>query len=579
MKKNLVIWGTNEADEKVLIALELKADEGKVMLYTFPEAIVSEEFDNKMMEEWRVGKDLEFPEGYETNERKLSVTESLLPENLKVDRGDLIQRTQTEWHFIVLSSKLHQAYKQELEEIKEKVEKIGSNYDNKLWDDLKQFWDKVQTQSRERNLFREHANNLRDNIDQLFEELKKVRKKLQGEFMAASSVVADEFNKALDEVEERIASGGAKLNTVFEDLKKMQRDYRKARLSNTHRNQIWNRIDKAFKKAKERKFGPEANAGSVVDRHERRMTGLEDAMKRMSDSIARDEEELNFQTKRVDNSDGQLESQIRMAKIKMIEDRLASKRERLEDMKKTMEGIERQINSAKNKEAKRAEKETERKKIAKAKEAIKSEIAAEIKSNAPESDSEDDNKDESAATTIGDVLMDAIDTGKAIASVVADKAEEVFENASEKAKKKASDLADKAEDAMEKAADKAEKFLNIAMDKAEEALDEYNAKKEAAKKSKKDKMDGVNKKKTKMEEVDKLTEDPEEKQQDGIIIEDVVHNQDPGSGDDGGTEAPTEENQTQEDGIIIEDVVHKDDAGMDSGDDSSSNAESDKTDG
>lgn len=216
----------------------------------------------------------------------------------------------------------------------------------------------------------------------------------------------------------------------------MQRDYREARLSNTHRNQIWNRIDKAFKKAKERKFGPEANAGSVVDRHERRMTGLEDAMKRMSDSIARDEEELNFQTKRVDNSDGQLESQIRMAKIKMIEDRLASKRERLEDMKKTMEGIERQINSAKNKEAKRAEKETERKKIAKAKEAIKSEIAAEIKSNAPESDSEDDNKDESAATTIGDVLMDAIDTGKAIASVVADKAEEVFENASEKAKKK-----------------------------------------------------------------------------------------------------------------------------------------------
>ncbi|MBU6342838.1 MAG: hypothetical protein KGS48_15200, partial [Bacteroidetes bacterium] len=151
MKNKLVIWGTNAQDEKVLIALELQADTNKVLLYTFPEAIASEEFANKMMSDWRNGSEVAFPEGYGTLERELSVTESLLPEDLKVERGDIIQRAQTEWHFAVLSSKLHAAYQQELAEFKEKIQAL-SNYDAKMWDSLKAFWDKVQGQSRERNL-------------------------------------------------------------------------------------------------------------------------------------------------------------------------------------------------------------------------------------------------------------------------------------------------------------------------------------------------------------------------------------------------------------------------------------------
>ncbi|MCB0545572.1 MAG: hypothetical protein KDC70_18745, partial [Saprospiraceae bacterium] len=135
MKNKVVIWGTNANEEKVLIALELKADANKVMLYTFPEALADDEFVNKMMNEWREGKEVEFPEGYTAFERELSVTESLLPDDLKVDRSDIIQRAQTEWHFAVLSAKLHAAYQQELAEFKEKIEAL-STYDNKIWDSL-----------------------------------------------------------------------------------------------------------------------------------------------------------------------------------------------------------------------------------------------------------------------------------------------------------------------------------------------------------------------------------------------------------------------------------------------------------
>ncbi|MBU6342447.1 MAG: hypothetical protein KGS48_13205, partial [Bacteroidetes bacterium] len=245
--------------------------------------------------------------------------------------------------------------------------------------------------------------------------------------------VYDDFSKALDDVEARIAAGGAKLNSVFEDLKQMQRRYRDAKMSNEHRNKLWERLDGAFKAAKERKFGKEANEGSVTERHERRLSGLDEAIKRMEDSIRRDEEELAFQRKKVNTTEGQLEAQIRMAKIKMVEERLSSKHEKLAEMTRTRADVEKQSNVAKEKENKRAEKEAEKQRIEKAKEQVKSEIAAGIRSK--NNRNEEQNQDslfEAATTVIGDVLLDALDTAKAVAVVASEKAGEMLENVIEK---------------------------------------------------------------------------------------------------------------------------------------------------
>jgi DNA repair exonuclease SbcCD ATPase subunit len=440
MKNKIVIWGTNELNEKVLIALELQADTNKVVLYSFPESIASDDFVNKMMSEWRNGSEVAFPEGYFKLERELTVTDSLLPENLKVERTDLIQRAQTEWHFVVLSSKLHAAYQQELADFKEKIQGL-QKYDHGMWDSLRTFWDKVQGQSRERNLFREHADNLRDNINVLFEDLKKMRSKVQDEFASSSQKVYEDLNKSLEDIEARIAAGGAKISNIFDELKQMQRKYRDAKMNNEHRNQIWERLDGAFKKAKERKFGPAANEGSVVERHERRLSGLLEAIKRMEDSIRRDEEELNFQRKKVDATEGQLEAQIRMAKIKMVEERLSSKRDKLTEMTNTRTDVERQANNAKSKEAKRAEKEADRQKLAVAKEQVRSEIAAGIKNKSDQPAEHEESLFEAAGTVLGDVLVDALDSLKAVASVAADKADEAFDQVKTKAGKMAAEAA------------------------------------------------------------------------------------------------------------------------------------------
>lgn len=512
MKNKLVIWGKNAENEKILIALELLAESNKVMLHTFPESVIDEAFAQSMMNEWRDNKsEVSFPEGVQSVERELSVTDGLLPDEIKADRPDLVQRAQTEWHFAVLSAKLHAAYQQELAEFKEKVEAL-STYDNKIFTNLKTFWDKVQNQSRERNLFRQHADDLRDGINALFEQLKEARKRVNSEFNEVSQNVFESFNKALDEIEERIASGGAKFNSVFDELKKMQREYHNTRMSNEHRNKLWDRLDAAFKKAKERKFGPEANAGTIADRHDKRLSGLEDAIKRLEDSIRRDDEELSFQRKKVNTSEGQLEAQIRGAKIKMIEERVNGKRERLAELTKARADVQRQASSAHEKEARIAAKEAERQQIEAKKAAIKSEIEAETHAKAEAAASgKEDSLFEAASNLLGDVLLDALDTAKAVASVAVEKAEEAFEQV---------------------------------VDKAEEALESFKKEDAPAK------------------EAETAGDAPEAEAKsasaEGIIIDDVVHKSAEAS-EEFESFKPAETGATEsQDGIIIDDVVHKD---------------------
>ncbi|MFZ4474518.1 MAG: hypothetical protein ACOYPR_04945 [Saprospiraceae bacterium] len=458
MKNKIVVWGTNEQEEKVLIALELQPDTSKVLLHTFPEAIVTDEFVNYMMDKWRNDKNPDpFPEGFHTEERELSVVESLLPDNLRPERTDVIIRAQTEWQFVVLSSKLYRVYEQELQELREKVQALGA-YDNGLWDNVKQFWDKVTLQSRDRNLFREHADTLRDNINVLFEDMKALRKKANEEFMGVSKGVYEELNTALTDLEKNIESRGNKFNNVFDELKKLQRRYREARMTNEHRAQFYDRLDKVFKAVKERKFGPGANEGSLVERHGKRLGGLMDAVRRMELSVKRDEEDLAFEQKKVARTEGQLEAQIRGAKIKMIEERLASKREKLNEILRTRDQVEQQIKTAEEKETQRIEKEAERARLLEAKEKARQEIAEQTKKrkaegladapqtaenekdthadaigateDAPPAEAPAEPKPDSLLQAIGNIIGDVIDetlvAAEAVAIVVSEKAEEAF---------------------------------------------------------------------------------------------------------------------------------------------------------
>ncbi len=398
MKKRIVLWGTDGEENKLLVALELLEKENKVNLITFKEEIATEEFYNQMMNIWREGHDLPFPEGHEMVERPLSVTEDLLPEDIKVDRTDVVTRAKAEWHFVVLSSKLYEMYNSELDDIKEKVEQLH-DFDDKVWEEMKGFWEKVQTQMHEKNIFREHANKLKNKTNKIFDRLKDLRKIVEQRFREESREKSTVFKSRLDEIEEKIEKGLG-LKPIFEELKNIQKEFKNETFARKDRKSIWDKLDSLFKKVKEKRFGDKGKAGgSGVSRTQRRYDGLVAAIQKMEKSIGRDKNEQEFQKKRISVTDGQLEAQIRQAKIKMIDERIRSKEEKLADMNRLKLELEKKLAVEKEREEQRKRQEE----IKKAKEEAKAKIKQEMAEQSEDLDQKAE-KLEKAAEKINEVV-------------------------------------------------------------------------------------------------------------------------------------------------------------------------------
>jgi hypothetical protein len=444
MKTKIVLWGTSDTDGRVLVALELRAEANKVDIYTFPSAIANEAFTTQMMEQWRNGEAVAFPEGYKHVERELAMADSILPDNIKAERTELINRAQTEWAFIVLSSKLSQAYRSELEDYKDKVEKMTA-YDGSMWDNLKGFWDKVQEQVRERSLSREHADLLRDGINDLFTKLKDMRTALSNEFEQKSATVHTEFMATLNDIEERIKAN-PKSSSIFEDLKALQAKFKTVRMTKEHNNQIWARIDDSFKAAKTGRFG-EQPAGqqqtfaTASERIQNRLDGLNAAIGKMEYTLRRENEELDFQKKKIATTDGQLEAQIRQAKMRIVQERVASIEEKLKGMYETRTEVEKSLAAAQEKDAKRVEKPAPAvaTTVAPAATVAAAVVVEEVINEAPAVTEEvkatiAEEAPKSFVETAEEAIQDTVDTVLATAEVIGEKIEDFIEDLTENKK-------------------------------------------------------------------------------------------------------------------------------------------------
>lgn len=463
MRTKLILWGKTEKEEKVLVAIELVENENMVKTYLIKEQDATEEFYNLLLNEWRYDKEIEFPKDYETFDKPLTASEDILPEGILVEKPDLISRAKTEWHFVVLSKKLYDLYKEELDDLKEKISGI-TEFSSEYWEELKQFWSKVQTHIREKNLFRNHVDSLKRRTDELFNQLKQFRKKADAELRVVSQKSFDEFNEILDKVEEKIEKGFG-LQPIFEELKTIQNKFKNIQFDRDHRRKLWNRIDKSFKTVKEKRFGNTSNDRSPLSRLERRLQGLNGAIERMSTSIDRDKRDLNMQNNKIDESDGQLEAELRKARLFMIEDRISSKSEKLQDMLKTKEMLEERMVTETKKEAERLKYEEAKKE---AKEKIKEKVkeSSEIlKENEEELKKAAEKIKKDSSPGIADKIETFMDKTEDKVEDFADKAEDVLEDVVDKAKDVIEDVVEKAEDIAESIMDNIKDTIKEVKDK------------------------------------------------------------------------------------------------------------------
>ncbi|MEL7160482.1 MAG: hypothetical protein AAFN92_06975 [Bacteroidota bacterium] len=371
MRNRIAVWGRDAQEKRVLLTIELQVADNIVRIQTYPEKIVTDEVYKLFMEQWRKGQEADLPEPDRVIARELSVTEGLLPDDLKAEQTDMILRAQTEWHFHVLSEKLAQTYKSELAEIEDRIERAGE-YSSDLWNQAKKFWQKVQGQLQDKTLLREQGNDIRKRVDKTFDKLKSMREELNAKYKEESQEQVTKFGELLADAEKRIGEG-THLNKVFNDLREIQRKFHNVKFTKEDRDAIYQRIDAAFKAVKQKR-GQGGGGGGALGRTESRLEGLIKAMERMKSGIGRDNKDLEFEHRRIERTDGQLEKQIRQAKVVMIESRIASKQVKLDDMEKTKKMLEKKIAQQKKRAEKDAKKAAERA----AAEAAKAKIAADM---------------------------------------------------------------------------------------------------------------------------------------------------------------------------------------------------------
>lgn len=441
MKTKLILWGKTEKDLKVLVAIELIENENKVKSYIFTEDVATEEFYNLMLNEWRFDRDVEFPASHQTYETSLTAAEDILPDGILVEKPELITRAKTEWHFVVLSKKLYDLYKDELENMKDQIAAL-SEFSIEKWDELKLFWEKVQNHVKEKNLFRNHVESLKRRTDELFNDLKNLKNKADHEIREQSEVIFRNFNETLDEIDKKLEKGLG-LQPLFREMKDIQTEFRDAPLSKDHRRKLWNRIDKTFKVIKEKRFGSAGKDKSPQARTEKRLEGLLGAITKMEESIKRDKDEMDGNHQRIEEtSSGQLEAELRKARLMMIQDRIDSKAEKLKDMYETKAMLESKIESEKNREVERQKYEKAKKE---AEESIKEKIKESselLKENEPEI-LKAAQKIKGKESSIMDSLED-----------IAEKAEDIIEDVVEKAADLAGEVLDKVKDKIEEVKNK-----------------------------------------------------------------------------------------------------------------------------
>lgn len=464
MKNRIVIWGEDSnTEDKVLLALELKERENKVEIVVIPFAEATEDLYNSLMNKWKANENVKLPDNVTVISRELSVTKNILPDHLKTDKSDILNRAQAEWHFNVLSAKLYEMYKSELDELKDKIESLNE-YSEEIWNEMKAFWEKVSTQVRERNMFRDHASTLKERTNTLFDKLKTLRKEMKKQLEITSSEITFKYNEEIVELEKKVEEGLA-LAPIFNELKTLQSRFFKENLVKKDKDSLWNKIDTLFKRIKEKKFGDNGNTNKSGSRLKSRYDGLLKAINRMQNSIVRDKKDIDFQNKKINSTDGQLEAQIRQAKLVMIQQKIDSKQAKLDDMLKTKIELEKAL----EKEKQRAKQLQLNKEKEKAKEEVKKKIKAEISSNMEDLKENEENLKKAAREI-------KASSKKSASKVKVEQLKEEQNTEKEARKSEASDLKEKISNVAASFLDEIEETVENVSEKVSEAIDDLSDK-------------------------------------------------------------------------------------------------------
>lgn len=331
MQSRFVASGIAKNDEAVLLAYELNEDAFRLDLFLTPQKELSKEQREFIENNWVKGEDFPFPDATQKITPNLNA-ETILPDDIKSDETGKIRSKQNEWAYQLLTAKLWESYLHELEELKQKAAAL-LQYDRQLFDDAKSFWERVLEHRKERDISQERLEKIKDDVNSVFEKLKTFRKTESAEFEAASAKLRDESLSKIEDLKKRVDEK-ANFKALLEELKNLQAESRKNRHTKNDETTVRKAFDSLFH------FINEQRNLFFSDKNSSRIKGLNEVIKKMEISLERDRKDLEYLQRKAGSSNVKaLELQLNQLKTKMLNEAIASKEEKLKDIRKTLESI------------------------------------------------------------------------------------------------------------------------------------------------------------------------------------------------------------------------------------------------
>lgn len=339
-KNKFAIKALNQKDEPILVTLELNIANMDIDIKSFPIATKADKEVDDMISKWNAGESIEFPESTKSEKRNFT-DEALLPDDIKVDGiSGAIRQLQNEWSYLLLNAKLFEQFNTELDIIKQKAGEVKA-FSHELFDEAKEFWEKILEYKKEREISQEKLNYFKEEINGVFDHLKHLKESMLKEKDEVSEKIKVEFSEALTVIESKIEEQGVHFKTLLDELREMQTKLRSQDVKRDIKNILFENIQNTYDKVRSKRDQIVGNANDA------RLDGLKIVLTRLQKTLDLDKKDLDFNLKKMNSVNNKLEQQLREAKINVLKDRIASKEEKLADITKTMSKLSRKASQVK----------------------------------------------------------------------------------------------------------------------------------------------------------------------------------------------------------------------------------------
>lgn len=220
-KNRFATGGLNQKDEAIFVTLELNVNSMNIEVKYFTTSGMKDEEIDLILKKFVSGEEVEFPANTIIENRSFT-EESLLPNNIKLEgKSGAIRQLQNEWSYLLLNAKLFEQFNAQLEDIKIKAAEL-KHFRSDIFEEAKEFWEKVLDYKKEREISQEKLAYFKEEINCVFDHLKKLKESLLREKDASSEKIRQEFSELLTSIDARLEEQGVHFKSILEELKAMQ---------------------------------------------------------------------------------------------------------------------------------------------------------------------------------------------------------------------------------------------------------------------------------------------------------------------------------------------------------------------